>query len=90
VELDVIAELPLKKKLKKQKANKRCLELNAERAAFLAAFNGEPGFRRFLADLLDGITDDQARKHPLSVHSIIELVAHMSATMDLVSHRLAG
>jgi hypothetical protein len=60
--------------------------LNAERAAFLAAFNGEPGFRRFLADLLDGITDDQARKHPLSgVHSIIELVAHMSATMDLVS-----
>jgi hypothetical protein len=30
VEFDVIEELPLKKKLKKQKANKPCLELNAE------------------------------------------------------------
>jgi glycosyltransferase involved in cell wall biosynthesis len=45
VEFDVIPELPLKKKLKKQKANKPCLELNSEeRAAFLAAFNDEPGF----------------------------------------------
>jgi hypothetical protein len=53
VEFDVIAELPLKKKLKKQKANKPCLELNAEeRAAFLAAFNDEPGFRRFLAETM--------------------------------------
>ena len=53
VELDVIAELPLKKKLKKQKANKPCLELRAEeRAAFLAAFNDEPGFRRFLAETM--------------------------------------
>ncbi|HXA18963.1 MAG TPA: tyrosine-type recombinase/integrase [Thermoanaerobaculia bacterium] len=53
VEFDVIAELPLKKKLKKQKANKPCLELHAEeRAAFLAAFNDEPGFRRFLAETM--------------------------------------
>ena len=44
VEFDVIAELPLKKKLKKQRANKPCLELNSEeRAAFLAAFNNEEG-----------------------------------------------
>jgi integrase len=53
VELDVIAELPLKKKIKKQKANKPCLELNAEeRARFLAAFDDEAGFRRFLAEVM--------------------------------------
>jgi len=53
VELDVIADLPLKKKIKKQKANKPCLELNAdERARFLAAFDDEAGFRRFLADVM--------------------------------------
>jgi len=41
--------------------------------------------------LFDDITDAQARAHPIpNVHSIIELVAHMSATMDLVSCRLAG
>jgi integrase len=53
VEFDVIPELPLKKKLKRQKANKPCLELNAEeRAAFLAAFSDEAGFRRFLAETM--------------------------------------
>jgi integrase len=53
VEFDVIPELPLKKKLKKQKANKPCLELNSEeRAAFLAAFNDEPGFCRYLAETM--------------------------------------
>jgi uncharacterized damage-inducible protein DinB len=41
--------------------------------------------------LLDGLTDAQARAHPLpNVHSIIELVAHMSAWMDVVSIRLTG
>jgi hypothetical protein len=41
--------------------------------------------------LLDGVTDAQARAHPLpNVHSIIELVAHMSAWMDVVSIRLTG
>jgi hypothetical protein len=50
VELDVIADLPLKKRLKKQKSNKPCLELNAEeRARFLTAFDDEDGFRHFLA-----------------------------------------
>lgn len=53
VELDVVADLPLKKKIKKQKANKPCLELNAEeRARFLAAFDDEAGFRRFLAEVM--------------------------------------
>ncbi|MGH9423585.1 MAG: DinB family protein [Thermoanaerobaculia bacterium] len=41
--------------------------------------------------LLDGLTDAQARAHPLpDVHSIIELVAHMSVWMDVVAHRLTG
>lgn len=41
--------------------------------------------------LLDDVTDAQARAHPLpNVHSIIELVCHMTATMDLVTYRLAG
>ncbi len=41
--------------------------------------------------LLDGITDEQSRAHPLAnAHSIIELVAHMSAWMDVVSHCLGG
>jgi integrase len=53
VEFDVIEDLPLKKKLKKQKANKPCLELNAEeRASFLAAFDDIAGFRRYLADTM--------------------------------------
>jgi integrase len=53
VEFDVIEELPLKKKLKKQKANKPCLELNAEeRARFLAAFDDEAGFCRFLSETM--------------------------------------
>lgn len=41
--------------------------------------------------LLDGITDAQSRAHPLpNAHSIIELVAHMRAWMDVVSLRLTG
>jgi uncharacterized damage-inducible protein DinB len=41
--------------------------------------------------LLDDLTDEQARAHPLpDVHSIIELVAHMSILMDVVSMRLTG
>ena len=53
VEFDVIEDLPLKKKLKKQKANKPCLELNAEeRANVLAAFDDIAGFRRHLAETM--------------------------------------
>lgn len=49
VEFDVIEELPLKKRIKKQKANQPCLELVAEeRARFLAAFDDESGFQGFL------------------------------------------
>jgi hypothetical protein len=41
--------------------------------------------------LLDGLTEAQARAHPLpDAHSIIELVAHMSLWLDVVADRLAG
>jgi integrase len=53
VELDAIEELPLKKKLKKYKANKPCNELSAEeRERFLAAFDDEDGFRRYLVETM--------------------------------------
>lgn len=41
--------------------------------------------------LLDGITEDQARVHPMpSAHSILELTAHMTTWMNAVSDRLGG
>lgn len=41
--------------------------------------------------LLDGITDDQARAHPLpNAHSILELAAHMTTWMNAVASRLGG
>jgi integrase len=62
VELDVIEESPLKKKLKKHKTNKPCLELNAEeRKRFLAAFDDEKGFRRYLLQTMPRGT---AHTHP--------------------------
>jgi len=53
VELDVIEELPIKKKLKKQKPNTPCLEMNAEeRKRFLAAFDNEERFRKYLRETM--------------------------------------
>jgi len=41
--------------------------------------------------LLDGVTEEQAHAHSLpNVHSIIELVAHMSVWMDVVAVRVTG
>ncbi|HEX3068330.1 MAG TPA: DinB family protein [Thermoanaerobaculia bacterium] len=41
--------------------------------------------------LLDSITDDQARAHPIpNAHSIIELLAHMTTWMTAVASRLGG
>jgi hypothetical protein len=41
--------------------------------------------------LLDDVTEEQSRAHPVpNAHSIIELAAHMTTWMDVVSHRLAG
>ena len=44
-----------------------------------------------IGPLLEGITDAQARAHPIpGAHSIIEVAAHMSTWMDATAHRLAG
>ena len=41
--------------------------------------------------LLDGISEEQARAHPLpNAHSILELTAHMTTWMNAVSDRLGG
>ena len=41
--------------------------------------------------LLDGITDEQARAHPLpNAHSILELATHMTTWMNAVASRLGG
>lgn len=41
--------------------------------------------------VLDGISDEQARSHPVAnAHSIIELVSHMVVCMDEASLRLVG
>jgi len=41
--------------------------------------------------LLDDLTEEQARAHPLpNAHSIVELAAHMSLWLDVVADRLAG
>jgi uncharacterized damage-inducible protein DinB len=44
-----------------------------------------------IGPLLDSVTEEQARAHPIpNAHSIIELVAHSSTWMDAVARRLAG
>jgi uncharacterized damage-inducible protein DinB len=41
--------------------------------------------------LLDGISEEHARAHPLpNAHSILELVAHMTTWMNAVASRLGG
>ena len=55
------------------------------------AYGGEAWHGPALRQLLEDVTEDEARANPLAgAHSIIELVAHVRATMDLVSERLAG
>ena len=55
------------------------------------AWGGDSWTGVAIQPLLDDITDGQARAHPLpNAHSIIELVAHISAWMDVASARLAG
>ena len=55
------------------------------------AYGGEAWHGPALRQLLEDVTEEEAKKYPLAgVHSIIELVSHIRATMDLVSTRLAG
>jgi len=55
------------------------------------AYGGEAWHGPALSELLEDVTEDEARSHPVDgLHSIIELVDHIRVTMDLVSTRLAG
>ncbi len=53
VDFDIVDELPLKKKLKKQKVDKPCLEMSPEEhAAFVKAFDDEAQFREYLRHIM--------------------------------------
>ena len=50
------------------------------------AFGGEAWHGPALRNLLDGVTEEQARKHPIAnAHSIFELVVHVGTCMDEVA-----
>ena len=56
-----------------------------------AAYGGPAWHGPSLRELLDGVTEEQARARPIAnAHSILEIVVHVRAWMDAVSERLAG
>jgi uncharacterized damage-inducible protein DinB len=55
------------------------------------AFGGKAWHGPALRNLLDGVTEPQAKEHPIpGAHSILELVVHVGTWMDVVAHRLGG
>ena len=55
------------------------------------AFGGEAWHGPALRNLLDGITEQQANRHPIEGgHSILELVVHIGTWMDVVARRVGG
>ena len=55
------------------------------------SWNGNAWYGPSMRPLLDGITDEQARAHPIAnAHSILELVAHASFWMHMTKRRLEG
>ena len=55
------------------------------------AYGGEAWHGPALRQLLEDVTEEEARDHPVAgAHSILEIVTHVRATMDMVSERLAG
>jgi uncharacterized damage-inducible protein DinB len=55
------------------------------------AYGGEAWHGPALRQLLEDVPEEDARPHPIAgLHSIAEIVAHIRATMDMVSVRLAG
>ena len=56
-----------------------------------AAYGGEAWHGPALRQLLEDVSEEEARATPLAgAHSIFELVVHARAWMDVVSERLAG
>lgn len=55
------------------------------------AWGGEAWHGPPLRDLLEGVTEDQAKKKPIrGAHSILEIVVHAGTWMDVVARRIAG
>ena|SRR5437870_5394729 len=55
------------------------------------AFGGEAWHGPALRNLLEGVTDEQAKSHPIrSAHSILELVVHVGTWNDVVARRVGG
>ena len=55
------------------------------------AFGGEAWWGPPLRNLLDGISEAQAKQRPIAGgHSIFELVNHVRTWMDVVAHRIAS
>lgn len=56
-----------------------------------AAYGGPAWSGPSLRELLDGLTEEQARATPVAgAHSIFEIVVHVRSWMDVVALRLAG
>ena len=55
------------------------------------AFGGEAWHGPALRNLLDGVTDEQAKARPIrGAHSILELVVHVGTWNDVVGRRVGG
>lgn len=55
------------------------------------AFRGPSAHGPALHELIDDLTDEQAKAKPLAeVHSIAELVAHVTSWIDAIARRLEG
>jgi len=55
------------------------------------AFGGEAWHGPALRNLLDGVTDEQAKARPIrGAHSILELVVHIGTWNDVVGRRVGG
>lgn len=66
------------------------------RTEFLAdqldrAFNGDPWHGPSLRKIIEGVTEAEAKQHPLPKrHSIFELVVHITTWIDVVARRASG
>jgi uncharacterized damage-inducible protein DinB len=55
------------------------------------AFGGEAWHGPALRNLLDGVTEEQAKSRPIrDGHSILELVVHIGTWIDVVARRVGG
>ena len=55
------------------------------------AFGGEAWHGPALRNLLDGVTEEQAKSHPVrGGHSVLELVVHVGTWIDVVARRVGG